>query len=387
MRPPILAALLLLASLPAAAADAPAAPATTPHSALSIPQSKEVLAVMERVADWQLANPSKQPVTGWVQGAGYTGMMALADLSASPRFRDAMLKMGTANGWKPAARVYHADDTCVGQTYLELYLHDRDPAMLAPLRARFDAILASPPSDDLDFTHSAHNNNWSWCDSLYMAPPAWARMTAATGDARYLEYAVTHWWKTSDYLYDKTEHLYFRDSTYFTKTEANGKKVFWSRGNGWVIGGLVRMLQFLPANHPDRARFETQFKEMAAAILACQQDDGLWRSSLLDPASYPSKETSGSGFYTYALTWGVKQGLLDPAKFIPAVLKAWRALTDCVQPDGKLIHVQPVGADPKKFDDNATEPYGVGAFLLAGSEIFRLPGGVAAVQAVISPSQ
>ena len=116
------------------------------------------------------------------------------------------------------------------------------------------------------------------------------------------------------------------------------------------MAGLVRMLQYLPMNHPDRPRFEQLFKDMAEKILTCQQPDGLWRASLLDPASYPAKETSGSGFFTYALAWGVNQGLLDRAKFEPAVRKAWTALVGCVDADGKLTHVQPVGADPKKFD-------------------------------------
>ena len=183
---------------------------------------------------------------------------------------------------------------------------------------------------------------------------------------------MKEWWRTSDYLYDNAEHLYFRDSSYFKKTEANGKKVFWGRGNGWVMGGLVRTLQYLPVNHPDRPRFEKQFKEMSAKILTCQQPDGLWRASLLDPDSYPLKETSGSGFYTYALAWGVNQGLLDSSKYKPAVSKAWAALVACVDADGKLTHVQPIGADPKKFDEGATEVYGVGAFLLAGSEVYKL---------------
>ena len=157
-----------------------------------------------------------------------------------------------------------------------------------------------------------------------MGPPTWVRLYAATGDERYLDFAVTNWWRTTDYLYDKDEHLFFRDSTFFQKREANGKKVFWSRGNGWVMAGLVRVLQYLPMNHPDRPRFEQLFKDMAAKIVTCQQPDGLWRASLLDPEDYPAKETSGSGFFTYALAWGVNQGLLDRAKFEPAVRKAGR---------------------------------------------------------------
>jgi unsaturated rhamnogalacturonyl hydrolase len=49
-------------------------------------------------------------------------------------------------------------------------------------------------------------------------------------------------------------------------------------------------------------------------------------ASLLAPERYPIKETSGSGFYTYALAWGVNQGLLDRAQYEPAVRQAWAAL-------------------------------------------------------------
>ncbi len=330
---------------------------------------------MQRVADWQLANPSKYPATDWMQGAGDAGFMALAGISGDVKYRDAMFAMGETNHWQLGPRKFHADDHAVGQTYTELYFLYREPKMIAPMQARFDEILAQPSTvTNLDFTQpkGAAGEQWSWCDSLFMAPPAWARLYYATGDQKYLNFAVTNWWKTTDYLYDTNEHLFFRDSTYFTKREANGKKVFWSRGNGWVIAGLVRTLQYLPTNHPDRPRFEQLFKDMAAKILICQQPDGLWRASLLDPDSYPLKETSGSGFYTYALAWGVNQGLLDRAQFEPAVRKAWAALVSCVDADGKLTHVQPIGADPKKFAPESTEVYGVGAFLLAGSEIYRM---------------
>ncbi|MEJ0091847.1 MAG: glycoside hydrolase family 88 protein [Limisphaerales bacterium] len=334
-----------------------------------------ILNVMQQVADWQLANPSQHSPTDWTQGAGDAGFMALAGISGDAKYRDAMLAMSGTNHWQLGPRKYHADDQCAGQTYAELYFLYREPKMIAPIQARFDEILAQPSIvTNLDFTQpkGMAGEQWSWCDSLFMAPPAWARLYYATGDEKYLNFAVTNWWRTTDYLYDTNEHLFFRDSTYFTKREANGKKVFWSRGNGWVMAGLVRTLQYLPTNHPDRPRFEQLFKDMSAKILTCQQPDGLWRASLLDPESYPLKETSGSGFYTYALAWGVNQGLLDRAEFEPAVRKAWAALVSCVDADGKLTHVQPIGADPKKFAPESTEVYGVGAFLLAGSEVYRM---------------
>jgi len=338
-------------------------------------EPKAVLSTMERVADWQIANPGRHKSTNWTQAACYTGIMALDKISPSARFREAMLRMGESNRWQCGPRKYDADDYCIGQTYVELWQRYHDDKMLAPMKEQFDFIIANPREfPSLDFTQKNVRDLWSWCDSLFMGPPAWMRLHAATGDKRYLDFAVANWWRTSDYLYDTNEHLYFRDSTYFTKREANGKKIFWSRGNGWVMGGLARVIPLLPKNHPSRPRFEQQFKEMAAKILECQQSDGLWRASLLDPDSYPLKETSGSGFYTFALAWGVNEGLLDRAKFEPAVRRAWTALVACVTPEGKLTHVQPIGADPKKFDQNATEVYGVGAFLLAGSEVYRMAG-------------
>ena len=348
--------------------------AARPSSPLSAAIEKvAVLAAMERVGDWQIANPGRHATTDWTQGALYTGFMALDQTSASPRFREEMTRIGELNQWKLGPRKYHADDHAVGQTYVELWQRSRDAKMLAPMQVSFDFILANPRTfQTLEHRQRGVQDLWCWCDALFMAPPAWVRLAAATGDPRYYQFAITNWWRTSDYLYDTNEHLYFRDSDYFTKREANGAKVFWSRGNGWVMGGLVRMLQYIPKDSPDRARFETQFKDMAAKVLTCQQPDGLWRASLLDPASFPLRETSGSGFYTYALAWGVNEGLLDRAKFEPAVRKAWTALVDCVTPEGRLTHVQPIGADPRHFDENATEVYGVGAFLLAGSEVYRL---------------
>jgi rhamnogalacturonyl hydrolase YesR len=364
----IVAALALALWDPTATQAAPAAAAARISGDIA-PQA--ILATMKAVADWQLAQPPRRLTDDWTVGALYTGIMALSQVSDDPKYHDAMMAMGQKQEWKPAKRVYDADDHCVCQTYLELYLQHRDPAMLGPTRERFDDILANPSTNKLEFVKGARDR-WAWCDALFMGPPAWLRLYAAASDNKYIDFMDREWWVTSDYLYDKAEHLYFRDSTYFDKREANGKKVFWSRGNGWVLAGLARVLQVMPPEYGHRKLYQQQYHEMAAKIAALQQDDGLWRASLLDPGSYPLKETSGSGFDTFALAWGINRGVLDRATYEPVVRKAWKGLVACVTPEGKLEHVQPVGADPKKFEPTHSDVYGVGAFLLAGSEMYRL---------------
>jgi rhamnogalacturonyl hydrolase YesR len=350
--------------------------ATNPFSGEIKPQA--VLTVMERVADWQLAHESTNRPTGWIQAVGDVGIMALAGISGDAKYRDSMLAKGEQNGWKLPeynGRKYHADDHCIGQIWTELYFLYRDPKMLAPTRQKFDWIMAHPSTaPSLDFTQPKGKSQelWSWCDALFMAPPTLARLTVATGDERYLNFALTNWWRTTDYLYDQSEHLYFRDSTFFKTHELNGQKIFWSRGNGWVFAATVRMLQYLPTNHRERPRFEKLFKEMAEKLLSLQQPDGLWRASLLDADDYPMPESSGSALYTYGFAWGVNQGLLDRSQYEPAVRKAWPALVGCVEADGKLTHIQPAGDHPVKFEAGASSPYGGGVFLLAGSEVYRM---------------
>jgi unsaturated rhamnogalacturonyl hydrolase len=189
---------------------------------------------------------------------------------------------------------------------------------------------------------------------------------------KYITQASKLWWKTADYLYDKDEKLYYRDSRFFDQREKNGKKVFWSRGHGWVMGGLVRMLSNMPEDFPDRERFEKLFKEMAYRIAPLQTDDGTWHASLLDPDNYQAKESSGTGFYIYALAWGVNNGLLPRRDFKPVIEKGWKALMDCVQDDGKIGFVQLPAAEPGKATADDTATYGTGAFLLAGSEVCKL---------------
>ena len=360
----------LLAAGNAFAQAAPAATALSPDV-----EPRAILRVMTAAADWQLAHPSTHAPYDWTQAAFYTGVMALADVSGDGKYLAAMREMGERNGWRPGLRPGHADDYAVVATYARLAQIDKDKRMLAPGLALFNFLATRPYNEPLAWGNGIENRELAWCDALFMGPPAMTAVGVATGDRKYFDLANRLWWKTTDYLYDKDERLYYRDSRFFEPREPNGKKVFWSRGNGWVIAGLARVLQDLPADYPDRPRYATLFKEMAEKVASLQGEDGYWRSSLLDPASRPNPETSGTGFFTYSLAWGVNHGLLDRAKYEPAVRRGWSALVKAVHADGMLGWVQRIGDQPGATSQETTEVYGVGALLLAGSEVYRLAGG------------
>ena len=366
----VLAGVLFPASARAQAAAVPARP--TPTADLS---RQAILSAMTAVADWQFAHPSTHAPYDWTQAAFYTGVMALAEVSPDPKYLTAMRTMGAANQWRPGLRPGHADDYAVIATYAKLAQIDKDKKLLAPSLALFNYLAAQPYSEPLTWGNAIETRELAWCDALFMGPPALAAVSAATGDRKYLDLANRLWWKTTDYLYDKDEHLYYRDSRFFEPREPNGRKVFWSRGNGWVLAGLARVLQDMPADYPQRPRYVALFKEMAATVASLQGEDGYWRASLLDPKSLPNPETSGTGFFVYSLAWGINKGLLDRASAEPAVRRGWAALVRAVHPDGMLGWVQRIGDKPGATSQDTTEVYGAGAFLLAGSEVCRLAPG------------
>ena len=353
---------------------ATAVPGAPPSASSAGIDGEAVRSAMTRVADWQLRHPSSAyPTHDWAVAPFWIGLLAFAPVSGTPEvYREAARANARRNAWQPGPEPFLADDLAITQSYFLLYAVDRDPAEIAPSLARFDALLTQPFDEPLEFSHDRSMREWVWCDALFMAPPALTLASHATGDPRYAALMHRRWWKTTDFLYDRTAHLFYRDSRFFGMRERNGAPVFWSRGNGWVLGGLARILTYLPANDPGRARLVALFQAMAAKIVTLQRSDGYWPAGLLDPDSWPAPETSGTAFFVYALAWGINAGLLDESRYGAVVRRGWAALAGAVRPDGRLGYVQSPNDRPAATDPDDTEPYGTGAFLLAGTEVYRL---------------
>jgi unsaturated rhamnogalacturonyl hydrolase len=327
---------------------------------------------IKKVADWQLRVAEPNFNSQWTFAALYDGLIAASVTTGDPRYRQAVFDYATKQQWELLDdRFPHADDMALGQAYLDLYLADslaqRDPQRIADTKAILDRLVERPddPSKDL----------WWWCDALFMAPPVLTRMSIATGDPKYRLFMEREWAITTKSLYDPSHRLYFRDARYLTRKEQNGQPIFWSRGNGWVMGALVKVLQTMPATDPRRAEFVQQFRDMAAEVASIQGKDGLWRSGLLDPDSYPLPEISGSAFFTYALAYGVNEHILERDKYLPVIERSWTGILSHIYADGRLGSIQPIDGQPGIFKPSASYVYGVGGFLLAGAELERLSHG------------
>lgn len=347
----------------------------------------EIKKRMIEAASWQLEHPghdiSEHNLTDWTNGAFYAGMFAAYETTKSEKLYKAIYEMGESNEWKIGGRVHHADDHTIAQTYIDMYRVSGDEKMIQGYKLTVEKFINTHYSETPGMkggVEAAGGAVLFWCDALFMLPPALVKLGITLDNNKYLTLNDSLFRKTYELLYDHEEHLYARDIGYKwdypgikPKKEANGKKLFWSRGNGWVLGGIARILQELPEDYENRGFYVSNFKEMAARIKALQQADGLWRTSLLDPDSYEGGEASGSGFYCYALAWGINSGILPRAEYLPVVKKAWEGLCGLQHKNGMIGWVQPIGQDPKKnFSADSWEVYGTGAFLLAGSEVIKL---------------
>ena len=348
------------------------------------PGADDLRSTLPPMADAALAALGEHPPVDWEAGTLYAGMSAVDGATGDGHNERALRAIADRAGWRPydgkPRTPFFADHVTVCQTYLDLYERSHAPAELEPTRAAFDAL-----ADHLSSYKAGQKLTWSWCDALFMAPAGMAHLSAITGDRKYLDAMDAEWWRATAQLYDPHQHLFYRDASFLpgyrpatrsaTASAAPAKPwraVFWSRGNGWVIAGLARVLTYMPADYPSRPKFVAQFCEIAARLAELQPPDGLWRADLLAPAGPAGGESSGTSLYLYGMAWGINHGMLHRARYLPVVARGYAALRRCIRPDGRLGYGQPHGARPAPAPAESVTSFGCGAYLLAASELLPL---------------
>ena len=359
-------------------------------AAADIFSGESVRELARKVNEHQKTHPYQDEDRGWIRGTYYTGVMAMCQATEDPAYLEQALQWGEKNNWQVGPDAPGGNKlTCV-QTWLQLYTLKNRPEMIQPVLDHLNSAQKKTPTGEALWYFEAGRR---YADSLYTGPPALAMLARITGEDRYLDYMNAFFWDVHSELYDPEAALFFRDKGYIagrpapsppaadirtirkswvhTQT-ARGKKVLWSRGNGWVFAGLARILAYLPEDHHMRPKYVALYRAMAASLAGRQRQDGLWRMNLDDAEEYPQPETSGTGFFCYGFAWGVNHGILDRDRYLSVVRKAWEGLVKNVSPEGKVRWGQPVGASPYEISEEDTHEYVTGTFLLAASEILGL---------------
>jgi len=323
-----------------------------------------------------IINDKTRPSHIWTRAVYYEGLMALYGLNHDKAYYDYAVAWGESHKWglNGGVQTRNADNQCCGQTYIDLYLIDPKPERVKDLKASIDLMLASEKIDD-----------WTWIDAFQMAMPVYARLGVLYKDNRYFERMYQMYNHSKNIqggkgLYNPKDNLWWRDKDFVAPyKEPNGEDCYWSRGNGWVLAALVRVLEVMPKDAPHRKEYQKTFEKMAKALIPIQRTDGFWNASLHDPNNYGGKELTGTALFAYGMAWGINHGILSKKKYQPIVIKAWNAMAkDAVHANGFLGHVQGTGKQPSDSQPTSYdrvpnfEDYGLGCFLLAGSEMYQL---------------
>jgi unsaturated rhamnogalacturonyl hydrolase len=312
----------------------------------------------------------------WTRAVYYEGLMALHQLNPDKAYYNYAVAWGESHQWglNGGVQTRNADNHCCGQTYIDLYLIDKKPERIKDLKSSIDLMIASEKKDD-----------WNWIDALQMGMPVYAQLGVLYKDNRYYErmyemYMISKTVLGGNGLYNPADGLWWRDKDFVPPyKEPNGEDCYWSRGNGWVVAALVRVLEIMPKDAPHRDEYQKTLIEMLEALIPIQRKDGFWNASLHDPNNFGGKELSGTALFTYGMAWGINNGIISKKKYMPVILKAWNAMAnEAVHSNGFLGYVQGTGKQPSDSQPTSYdrvpnfEDFGLGCFLLAGSEVYKL---------------
>ena len=359
-------------------------------SAQELPSRTEILEVTKRVNEYLMTRKYPDPTAVmpyysrkkvyesniWTRAVYYEGLMALYAIHPDNRYYDYAMRWAEFHRWgmrRDDTTTRNADNYCCSQTYIDLYRLTPQPEMLTKTIALCNMLVNTPQVED-----------WTWIDAIQMGMPVLVKLGTLKNEPRYYQKAhEMYLWSRNTLaggLYNEQEGLWWRDKDFVPPyKEPNGEDCYWSRGNGWVVAALVRCLEELPEDAAQRDIYIRDLKTMCKALKACQREDGFWNVSLHDPNNFGGKEVTGTALFVYGMAWGINNGILKRDEYLPVVAKAWNAMAkEAVHKNGFLGYVQGTGKEPKDGQPvgYATKPdfedYGVGCFLLAGSEVYKL---------------
>ena len=351
----------------------------TPESVLNAARLANYYFMTKNNDPTQVTNVGKErPSNLWTRGVYYEGLMELNSIDPRTEYINYAMTWANFHKWTPrnGVKTTDADDQCCGQTYINLLNHIKTENKLDKIKYLLENL------DNQINTKKI--NYWTWIDAIQMAMPVYAQAYMLTGDKKYIDYAIKSYHWTRDEcgggLFNTKNGFWWRDANFVPPfTEEDGNDCYWSRGNGWVYVALIRVMEIIGKSNKYYKELEKDFILMSKAIASVQRDDGFWDVSLVSPATYGGKETTGTSLFLSGMSWGIRNGILEEKVYRPIVDKAWKGLeVHAVHPDGFLGYVQGTGKAPSESQPVTYtripdfEDFGLGCFLLGATEYYKL---------------
>ena len=234
-----------------------------------------------------------------------------------------------------------------------------------------------------------------WLDGLYMGQPFYAHytkdFTKGADAAKAYDDIVNQFDLIQKHLVDKKTGLLYhawdesREQAWANKDTGLSPN-FWGRAMGWYGMAMVDVLDYLPKNHPGRAKLISYIQSYTDAILKVQdKENGLWYQ-VLDKAAEKGNytEATASAMFVYTIIKSVNNGYL-PKSYKAAAKKGYDGIIkNLITVDGNgIVNLNKccavAGLGGKPYRDGSYEYYvneeirsndakGTGPFILASLE-------------------
>jgi unsaturated rhamnogalacturonyl hydrolase len=330
---------------------------------------------------------------------------------------------GSIKGYK--AEGHTLDDIELGRAVMVVYRVTQDPKYAKAAKFLHDQLAVQPRTAMGGYWHKEIYPNQMWLDGAYMAEPFRAMYASTFLVQDDWDDIAKQFLLMADHMRDPKTGLLrhgwdeSKQMPWADKSTGLSPEV-WGRAMGWYCMALVDTLDWFPESSPERAKLVTVLQQTLQNVAKYQDAaSGLWwqvmsqgpkitsgRNSAKTHATASARqgnylEASASAMFTYALAKGVRMGYL-PQVFEGNAEKGWQGIQKqfiTTNPDGTLVlhgtvKVGGLGGNPYRsgdFDYYIHEPVGdqdakgVGAFLLAGSEMEQAPTAIMGRRQALKP--
>ncbi len=289
---------------------------------------------------------------------------------------------------------FNIDHVNQGKLLFPLYERTGDERYRRATELLREQMRRHPRTSEGGFWHKEIYPNQMWLDGLYMAAPFLAQYAVEFDEPEIFDDVAHQILLIARHTRDPSTGLYYHAwdetrSMNWADPQTGLSQNFWGRAMGWYAMAIVDVLDFLPADHPDRPEIVRLFQDMADALRRVQDPvTGMWYQVLDMPNRPPNyHETSASSMFVYSFAKGVRNGYL-PAEYLEVARRGYDGIVQHyvrTDEDGLLsVHgiVEVAGLGGPRQRDGSFEYYmsepvvkndfkGVGPFVLASLELSR----------------
>ena len=287
---------------------------------------------------------------------------------------------------------FNIDNIKNGTTLLMLYKVTGKEKYLQACHRLYAQLQKHPRTHEGGFWHKKIYPYQMWLDGLYMAQPFYAEYASLMNIPSAFDDIANQFVYMEKNARDPKTGLLYHGWDESKKERWSDPKTglsphFWARGMGWYVMALVDVLDYFPEDHPRRQELIAILDRTLSAVVKYQDTKtGVWYD-IVDLGTRKGNylESSASSMFVFGLAKSLRKGYIRTSfqKYLDrgyqGIVKEFISVAGDNRVDlNKTVQVSGLGG--KKYRDGSfayymsepvvtNDPKGIGAFILAASEV------------------